>query len=146
MISIRHGFSATLVYFDLDNFKSINDQYGHTEGDKVLITFAKYLKDTLRESDVCARIGGDEFVALLGNTTKTNATDFVSRLQKKIDVCKLSAKKGYKIQFSHGIIEYNSRKHNNLKALLKNGDELMFERKKAKKYNIVNINSTKTRL
>lgn len=139
-ISIRHGFTATLVYFDLNSFKSINDKYGHSEGDKVLITFAMHLKDMLRESDVCARIGGDEFVALLGNTTKSKASEFVTRLQNGIDIYNTNAKNGYHICFSHGIVEYDSRKHKNLKALLKNGDELMYERKK-QQANIININA-----
>ena len=140
MISIRHGFSATLVYFDLDNFKRINDKFGHTEGDKVLITFAKHLKDILRESDVCARIGGDEFVALLGNTTETRASEFVSRLQNDIENSKMSEKKNYKIQFSHGIVEYDSRKHKDLKSLVKSADKIMYKLKK-QKVNMDNIHA-----
>ncbi len=139
-ICIRHGFTASIVYFDLNNFKSINDKFGHSEGDKVLITFAMQLKDMLRESDVCARLGGDEFAIFLGNTTKSKAAEFIDRLHAAIDTYNKNAENGYNICFSHGIVEYDSRKHDNLKTLLVDSDELMYERKK-RQANIVNINA-----
>lgn len=54
-----------LLYVDIDHFKAVNDTYGHLEGDRLLIRVAQLLKDTLRETDVVARIGGDEFIAVL---------------------------------------------------------------------------------
>ena len=64
-VCIRHGFTASLVYYDLNNFKSINDKFGHIEGDTVLIAFAMQLMGMLRESDVCTRIGGGELLLCL---------------------------------------------------------------------------------
>src|SRR4030042_4829587 len=58
-----------LLYADLDNLKEINDSFGHMEGDSVLIETAKILRETFRQSDIIARIGGDEFVAILTGTT-----------------------------------------------------------------------------
>ena len=65
--SQRRGQSLAVVYLDLDGFKSINDEYGHDVGDQVLITLARCMKEVLRDCDTLARIGGDEFVAVLGD-------------------------------------------------------------------------------
>ncbi len=65
--SQRRGQSLAVVYLDLDGFKSINDEYGHDVGDQVLITVARCMKEVLRDCDTLARIGGDEFVAVLGD-------------------------------------------------------------------------------
>lgn len=134
----RHGFTSTLVYFDLNNFKQINDKFGHSEGDKVLISFAIQLKDMLRESDVCARVGGDEFVALLGNTTESKAEELVARLHNIIDIYNKNAELGYNIKFSHGTVEYDPRKHSDIKSLINAGDQLMYERKR-QQANVINI-------
>ena len=83
---VRQKISASLVFFDLDKFKLINDTYGHSEGDRALVTFAKILHKTLRESDLVARIGGDEFAALLLDTPKASALDVILRLQARLDV------------------------------------------------------------
>ena len=61
----RMNKPASLLFFDLNDFKPINDIYGHAEGDRALKAFAEVLRDALRESDVIGRLGGDEFVALL---------------------------------------------------------------------------------
>ncbi len=63
----RYGTSAALIYFDLDGFKAVNDRHGHAAGDAVLKAVAASLIRNVRASDVAARIGGDEFVALLWN-------------------------------------------------------------------------------
>lgn len=139
-VCIRHGFTASLVYFDLNNFKSINDKFGHVEGDKVLIAFAMQLKDMLRESDVCARIGGDEFVALLSNTNQSKAEELVSRLYRVIDVYNRNAGLAYKIKFAHGVVEYDSRQHIDIKTLLNEADQSMYKRKK-QQAKIININT-----
>ncbi len=126
----RHEFPVSLAYFDLNNFKPINDKFGHAEGDKALITFAHQLKNAFRESDIFARIGGDEFVALLSNTTKDQAEEIVLRFQNNLEKFNREANHDYKIEFSHGIIEYNPSAHQSIKALLADGDSLMYKHKK----------------
>lgn len=64
------GTKAALLVLDLDTFKSVNDSYGHSYGDKMLKTFAARLKSSVRNSDIVARIGGDEFLVFMGNTKK----------------------------------------------------------------------------
>ena len=92
----------------------------------------------LRESDVCARVGGDEFVALLGNTTESKAEELVARLHNIIDTYNKNAELGYNIKFSHGIVEYDPRKHSDIKSLINVGDRLMYERKR-QQANVINI-------
>ena len=69
----RYGAMAALVYLDLDSFKPVNDRYGHAAGDRVLQAVAATLQQTVRESDVVGRLGGDEFGALLWNVNETQA-------------------------------------------------------------------------
>ena len=71
---------STLVYFDLDNFKQINDKYGHQVGDKALKVFADITTSALRETDILGRVGGDEFILLLFDTGFDDATIFMNRL------------------------------------------------------------------
>jgi diguanylate cyclase (GGDEF)-like protein len=78
-----HG-KASVVVMDLDNFKAVNDRLGHSEGDKVLAAAAMAMEKGLRGSDILARFGGDEFVALLAGTGKKDAVDVVERLRRLV--------------------------------------------------------------
>jgi diguanylate cyclase (GGDEF)-like protein len=79
-----HG-KASVVVMDLDNFKAVNDRLGHSEGDKVLAAAAMAMEKGLRGSDILARFGGDEFVALLAGTKKKDAIAVVERLRRLVD-------------------------------------------------------------
>jgi len=81
--AVRYGRELSLVLFDIDHFKQINDQSGHPAGDKVLKHFADQLRKTARHADIVCRIGGDEFAVLLPETSKTNAAHFVKRVVSK---------------------------------------------------------------
>ncbi len=82
----RHKFVHAFLFIDLDNFKSINDNYGHDIGDKVIVEIAKRLKNMLREGDIVARISGDEFgVILLNlNANESQAAQTVKQICDKI--------------------------------------------------------------
>ena len=71
--------------FDLDHFKHINDQYGHATGDQVLATIAEICRLTIRESDILARLGGEEFAILLPQTPKEQATILADRIRRAIE-------------------------------------------------------------
>jgi len=81
----RYGVSAALVYLDLDQFKPVNDRYGHAAGDAVLKAVASTLVRHVRASDVVARIGGDEFVVLLWNVDELAAASKAAALEAVID-------------------------------------------------------------
>ena len=83
-VAKREGSEFSFVVVDIDNFKSINDQYGHIAGDKVLESFGEVVRNTFRESDLSCRFGGDEFVFFLPNTSSEEAQLFTERLHAKI--------------------------------------------------------------
>ena len=83
--SARMNSPLSVLFIDLDNFKSVNDRYGHIAGDFVLRDFATVLTGTLRGQDVVARFGGEEFVALLPDTNTEQATSIAERLRQTIE-------------------------------------------------------------
>jgi diguanylate cyclase (GGDEF)-like protein len=80
----RYGTTAALVYLDLDDFKPVNDRYGHAAGDRVLKAVAETLQRSVRESDVVARLGGDEFGALLWNIDRSQAAAKAEQLEAAV--------------------------------------------------------------
>jgi len=81
----RHGFPFWVVMADLDNFKSVNDSSGHDAGDKVLKRFAEILKTNSRRSNICGRIGGEEFLFILTHADKDNVASVVERVRKQFE-------------------------------------------------------------
>lgn len=77
----RYGYGFSIIMTDLDYFKRINDNYGHTTGDDVLIAFSQVLRDNVRATDFVARFGGEEFIVLLPETKKSGAIDFAERIR-----------------------------------------------------------------
>jgi len=129
----RENIPATLIFMDLDNFKPINDQYGHAEGDCLLVTFAQTMKNTFRESDVLARIGGDEFVALLPNLSEDAAKLAVTRLRDAITQRHRQNQCGFDISFSYGLVEYSLTTITSLDDLMKEADKRMYENKQSQR-------------
>lgn len=129
----RENLPASLLFIDLDNFKPINDTFGHSEGDQALITFSNQLKGSFRSSDIVARIGGDEFVVLLTNHLIAATEQAVVRLRQLLTKVNQESDKGYDIAFSHGIVEFDQDKHHTVDSLLKDGDNLMYTTKKLRR-------------
>ncbi len=84
----RYPESISLLLFDIDHFKKINDSYGHPVGDAVLKKIGKLLNETVRTVDVAARYGGEEFVALLVNTDSKGASQMAERIRASIEKSK----------------------------------------------------------
>jgi diguanylate cyclase (GGDEF)-like protein len=126
-LCMRQKIPATLVYIDINNFKQINDTFGHAEGDQVLRTFASLISTASRESDIFARMGGDEFVILFTNTTANATKNNIIRLQLSLD--KQNANNKYDITFSYGIVVFDPEKHKTTKALLEDSDSQMYQQK-----------------
>ena len=125
----RQGSPVSMVFLDLDKFKPINDQFGHAEGDRALITFAELMRQSFRDSDVFARIGGDEFVVLLTNTETDPAAKIVERFRSLVDAYNTESKRGYDICFSDGIVSMQPDQHTLVEDLLSEADVLMYEKK-----------------
>jgi diguanylate cyclase (GGDEF)-like protein len=81
----KHNYDLTLILFDIDHFKRVNDDYGHNAGDSVLKELATLVKGLLRQGDIFARWGGEEFVVLLQNTSVQESTRLASRLRHEIE-------------------------------------------------------------
>ena len=125
----RKKLPASLVYFDIDEFKQINDSLGHSEGDRALRIFADNMKGISRDSDVFARMSGDEFVILFADADKQTVESIFSRFQTGLDDLSQQEDLDYKIHFSHGIIEFDPDVHTSVAELLDAGDELMYAQK-----------------
>ncbi|UZE21165.1 GGDEF domain-containing protein [Pseudomonas sp. B21-056] len=81
----RYGNNSSLVMFDIDHFKRVNDTYGHQAGDKVIEQVARLVREHVRDSDVAGRYGGEEFGVVLSDTDKTGARMFAERLRKSVE-------------------------------------------------------------
>lgn len=129
-ICSRQNISASLVFIDLNNFKYINDEHGHHEGDKALLFFAELMKPTFRDSDVFGRIGGDEFVVLLTNTSQSLAEDIIERFRQLL---KKDHKQNnvYGLSFSAGILTIEPDQKLPITQLLDQADTLMYEDKRS---------------
>jgi diguanylate cyclase (GGDEF)-like protein len=86
----RHGFPFWVVMADLDLFKKVNDTYGHDAGDIVLRTFAEILKTSTRQSDICARLGGEEFLVMITHSDKQGTTTAIERIRKQFENTKFT--------------------------------------------------------
>jgi diguanylate cyclase (GGDEF)-like protein len=82
--SARYEHPLTIVFIDIDNFKRVNDLFGHSTGDRALATVAARLQDSLRKTDIVARVGGDEFAILMPETSAEAAETVVSKLQANL--------------------------------------------------------------
>jgi two-component system cell cycle response regulator len=83
--SRRHDISIALLVIDIDNFKAVNDTYGHLVGDVALKDIAEILRRSVRVFDVCARFGGDEFVIVMPGSTGVSAARIAERIRMKIE-------------------------------------------------------------
>jgi len=122
---------ATMLFFDLDRFKEINDTRGHAEGDNALMTFSQGLLHVFRESDVIGRIGGDEFAVLLSGAEGENVAEVLPRLREWLTINHSAAEMGYEILFSVGLIDFDVEKHETIEHLLAEADAAMYGNKRA---------------
>lgn len=129
----RQLFPATLVFFDLDKFKQVNDAYGHAEGDRALKLFAEQMRESFRTSDLFARLGGDEFVALLTNVTIVAVKAVMDRFDQAVKSRCASLDLPYSIEFSYGVVSYEPLKHASIEDMLHEADGAMYEAKMAKR-------------
>jgi len=132
--------TSSVVFIDLDNFKYVNDTFGHGAGDLVLKLFATLISESARDSDITGRYGGDEFVILLPDTPPSGALVFVDRIRRKLDEaghfipdldrlldCHASIPDDKRIGFSCGISAFKT--HQTAAEVMKKADELLYEAK-----------------
>jgi len=137
--TLRRGHSLALIMLDLDQFKKINDHYGHDVGDKVLVEVGRVLTSQVRSMDICARLGGEEFVLLLPETKSTKAVEVAERVRTAMaNTCVADCGKMVNFTASLGVTSLDSERDQQEKApkgllesLIKQADEALYASKKA---------------
>ncbi len=125
----RYGEDLSLVFFDIDDFKKINDTYGHAQGDKLLVQIGSLLKNLSRECDLPARVGGDEFAMLLPSTNKSGALNLAQRIFKTIQGQKIEGLDNELISISVGVSNCIDNKVKSAEELVKLSDDAMYQSK-----------------
>ena len=130
-----------VVFSDIDNFKKINDQYGHDAGDKVLTTVSNILKRELRQDDIAARFGGEEFLIVLNDMTKDKLNDekaynIIEKIRRKIESSYI-VYQGNKIKVSMTFGMVSSRGYKDVRKMIKEADEKMYIGKRSGKNKVV---------
>ncbi|MEN8210439.1 MAG: GGDEF domain-containing protein [Thermodesulfobacteriota bacterium] len=134
--SKRYHIDLTLLFFDLDDFKSINDTFGHNNGDLALCHVANCLNSMKRDSDIVARFAGDEFVAILPSTNKTQAQNYVNRVKNKLANEPLSSEgTSFHLKLSHGLASVFEKGMETSAILLKAADKRLYKAKQNKEKN-----------
>jgi diguanylate cyclase (GGDEF)-like protein len=129
----RTGSRLLLFFADLDNLKWVNDNRGHLAGDRMLVEAADIFRMTFRDSDLIARIGGDEFAIMALEINDVNAEALLDRLRKRIEEYNLDSSNPDGISMSVGVSLYDPQNPNTLEELLERADRLMYDEKRHKK-------------
>lgn len=131
-LSGRKKQILVLIYCDFDNLKRINDSSGHRIGDQALILVAQLLQSTFRESDIIARMGGDEF-AVLAIEAESNGERMITRLNERLETFNLSQEFKWPLSLSTGWALYDPEKSHSIDDILALADAQMYKAKQSKK-------------
>ena len=121
----RHGDEMSVIICDIDNFKVVNDAYGHLIGDKVLQAFASLLLENKRAEDTTARYGGEEFVVVLSKCDALSAKDKAEKIRVALSDLDTD---GIKVTASFGVTQMTSE-HKSFEDILKDADEALYRAK-----------------
>lgn len=130
--SRRHESSLCVLMLDVDHFKKVNDNYGHAVGDSVLKIVAEILQRQSRKDDIAARIGGEEFVLLLGQCNKPDATKRAEQLRLEIEQAN---PEDIRVTVSIGLAEYQQQE--NFDALLSLADQRLYQAKETGRNKVI---------
>ncbi len=126
--SLRYDHAFCVMILDVDRFKTINDQHGHSAGDQILCGLAEVLRGELRETDVLARYGGDEFVILMPQTKLDGAMDLADRMRRTVG-SRLSIA-GQTITISCGVAEWTGLRDETIAEVLRRADAALYQAKR----------------
>lgn len=127
-LAVRANKAFFVLYVDIYGLRKINKEFGDKEGDYLLKTFAHILVETFRETDIVARIGGDEFVILMNDSDyRIEDNSCFVRLERNVNKFNEVNDKPYSLIIDTGIVQYHQQKHQNLQALVNEGEQLVYE-------------------
>ena len=127
----RHGFPYWVVLADLDSFKSINDTYGHVSGDTLLQKFAEILKTVIRSSDICGRLGGDEFLLVITHVEAGSIIKTVERFREKLAEKQFEiGNEKVSITASFGIAGFSGKEILDFTTLVRRADKALYAAKR----------------
>jgi diguanylate cyclase (GGDEF)-like protein len=132
-IARRAGRGMLLASADLDGLKGINDDFGHHEGDRALVDAAQILRESFRESDIIARMGGDEFVILMTEKHEISAQVLLGRVSRNLEAYNRKVTRPYPFSISVGIASFDPKEPISLNELLVRADKSMYETKNSRK-------------
>ncbi|MDI3481123.1 MAG: diguanylate cyclase [Tepidanaerobacteraceae bacterium] len=135
---LKKTLPVSLLFIDIDDFKSINDTYGHTAGDEILSQFACILKNNMRKNDIIARWGGEEFAVILPRTDASEALKIANRIRKLVEQKEFClGEVACKLTISVGIAWAEKGKDVNSDRLFKKADEALYKAKEKKNFIVV---------
>jgi diguanylate cyclase (GGDEF)-like protein len=130
--SRRHGSPFSLLIMDLDHFKAINDQHGHTVGDRVLKQMGTLLAESVRHEDIFCRIGGEEFAAIMREADDAQAEQMAERLRGLVENSHVDLESGpLKVTISVGAATFDRDKYATAQALVEAADQALYAAKRA---------------
>ena len=132
-LAYRTGKSFLIGFVDLDGMKQINDTFGHQEGNRALVDTAGVLMDSFRQSDILARVGGDEFAVLIADAAENSTDTVLHRIHQKLSSFNAKPGRRYDLSFSIGIVPSDATQHPDLEQLLSQADAIMYRQKHSKK-------------
>jgi diguanylate cyclase (GGDEF)-like protein len=128
----RSGQSSLLIYADMDGLKQINDTFGHSEGSLAITKTAEILKQTFRDSDVIARVGGDEFAILAPAVSSDELDNIIQRLRVNLGAHNEKENLGYQLSLSIGSVIIDHKNVLSIEELMAQADRAMYVNKRSK--------------
>lgn len=136
----RSNYPLGLLMLDLDHFKSVNDQYGHSAGDHVLKSFVQTMQSHLRQMDVVARLGGEEFIVLLPQCSESAVAEVAERIKNSLSAEAIDLGDGHSISVTVSIgSAYSRSQEESLQNLLCNADQALYAAKDAGRNRVVSF-------
>lgn len=130
-MGLRSKSSASVIMLDIDNFKLLNDTYGHAQGDRILVQFAETLRKEARSGDILARWGGEEFLIFLPETQLTDAVAIAERMRNRISALQMTTVKNKKLSFSASFgVAHTDAVNMSLDELISRADQQLYRAKR----------------
>ena len=120
-----------IISIDLNNLKKTNDTYGHEAGDRLITTFSEMLNRRFEGADLVARMGGDEFLVIMGRENAKHSEERIAKMMK--DAKNLSSEQHYPLEFAYGIADASEAENQDPEEVFRIADHRMYEKKKTMK-------------